>query len=220
VETALMTIQQAAEYLQLSRETLYKYAQSSRVPAVKVGRHWRFSRSALGTWAHDAHERRTAVTEAVGDRGRLEVLVVDDEISVRRLLGAWVGQLGHNVQAAASGGEVLDLLSRRRFDVLFLDLNLADMTGAEILSRLPETDRPSVVLITGAPESRMMDEALRYPVAYALAKPFQKSDVAGVIDMIHIARGRSWQGALKSPQPPVSLTEYAGARANAKEVVT
>jgi hypothetical protein len=66
----------------------------------------------------------------------------------------------------------------------------------------------------------MMDEALRYPVAYALAKPFQKSDVAGVIDMIHIARGRSWQGALKSPQPPVSLTEYAGTRANAKEVVT
>lgn len=46
----LMTIGQAAEYLQLSRETLYKYAQASKIPAVKVGRHWRFSRKAIDAW--------------------------------------------------------------------------------------------------------------------------------------------------------------------------
>ncbi len=196
-----MTIEQAAAYLQLSRETLYKYAQSSRVPAVKVGRHWRFSRNALGAWAHDSTESRPPASATGADRGRLEILVVDDEASLRRLLGAWVDQLGHNVRIASNGHEAIALLGSHRFDVLFLDLHLDDMLGTAILSALPEANRPAVVLITGAPESTTMDEALRYPIAYALSKPFQKSDVAGVIDMVRVARMRN-QVACPKPIPP------------------
>ena len=44
------TIAEAAEYLRLSVETLYKYVQRGVVPAAKVGRHWRFDKAAIDRW--------------------------------------------------------------------------------------------------------------------------------------------------------------------------
>jgi excisionase family DNA binding protein len=207
----LMTIEQAAEYLQLSRETLYKYAQTSKMPAVKVGRHWRFSRQAIDAWINQVSPNRTAAD--VGDSAppvpppnpsatnraspplagprtesrSLRILVVDDESSLRRLLGAWVEQMGHAVQTAATGQEALALIADQSFDLIFLDLHLPDMDGTAILSRLPAESRPAVVLITGIPGGEVMKESLRYPVTYALSKPFQKADIAGVIEMVRLS---------------------------------
>lgn len=197
-----MTIQQAADYLQISRDTLYKYAQASRVPAIKVGRHWRFSRRSLDAWMHPQDEIAAPATPPppVVSSESLQILVVDDELTPRRLIGAWVTQLGHQAQFAASGKEALEILARQRFDIVFLDLYLTDMTGTEILARLPKKDGPSVVLITGVPDSEAMGEALQYPVAYALSKPFQKADVSGVIEMIRMARVKKFApGATSVP---------------------
>ena len=44
---AVMTIEELAEYLKISTSTLYKYAQQGRIPAVKLGKHWRFSKLAI-----------------------------------------------------------------------------------------------------------------------------------------------------------------------------
>lgn len=207
-----MTIEQAAEYLQLSRETLYKYAQTGKMPAVKVGRHWRFSREAIDAWIRQATPgkagadgaepgppatpsslaaaARVAPAPPAGSKNdvrSLHVLVVDDESSLRRLLGAWVEQLGHAVWTAATGREALELLARQAFDLLFLDLHLPDMDGTDILSRLPTESRPAVVLITGIPEGEVMKKSLRYPVTYALTKPFLRADIAKVVEMVRLS---------------------------------
>ena len=46
----VLTIEQAAEYLQISQSTLYKEAQKGKIPCQKIGRRWRFSRLALEKW--------------------------------------------------------------------------------------------------------------------------------------------------------------------------
>jgi len=46
----VMTIDDLASYLQLSKSSLYKLAQAGRVPGQKVGRHWRFHKSAVDIW--------------------------------------------------------------------------------------------------------------------------------------------------------------------------
>ena len=46
----VMTIDDLAGYLQVSKSSLYKLAQEGRVPGQKVGRHWRFSRVAIDRW--------------------------------------------------------------------------------------------------------------------------------------------------------------------------
>ena len=46
----VMTIQETSEYLRVPVSSLYKLAQSGRIPCQKVGRHWRFKRAALENW--------------------------------------------------------------------------------------------------------------------------------------------------------------------------
>ncbi len=46
----VLTIDQLAEYLQLTKSTLYKLVQSGRVPGKKGGRQWRFRREAIDDW--------------------------------------------------------------------------------------------------------------------------------------------------------------------------
>lgn len=46
----VMTIGELAEYLKLSRSTLYKLCQEGKVPGQKVGRHWRFHRTVIDLW--------------------------------------------------------------------------------------------------------------------------------------------------------------------------
>ena len=46
----VLTIDELAEYLKISKSTLYKLVQEGKVPGQKVGRHWRFSRRAIDRW--------------------------------------------------------------------------------------------------------------------------------------------------------------------------
>ena len=46
----VMTIDELAEYLQVSKSSLYKLAQDGQVPAQKVGKHWRFHRETIDSW--------------------------------------------------------------------------------------------------------------------------------------------------------------------------
>ena len=46
----VLTIDELANYLRISRSTLYKLAQEGRVPCQKVGRHWRFPKEAIDRW--------------------------------------------------------------------------------------------------------------------------------------------------------------------------
>ena len=48
--TSILTIDDLAEYLKISKSTLYKLAQAGQVPGQKVGRHWRFRREAIDRW--------------------------------------------------------------------------------------------------------------------------------------------------------------------------
>jgi excisionase family DNA binding protein len=46
----VMDIGDAAEYLQISRDTLYKYASEKKVPAFKLGNRWRFMKAQVDQW--------------------------------------------------------------------------------------------------------------------------------------------------------------------------
>jgi excisionase family DNA binding protein len=46
----ILTVDEAADLLRIPRSTIYKLAQLGKIPAQKVGRHWRFHRAALVDW--------------------------------------------------------------------------------------------------------------------------------------------------------------------------
>ena len=58
-----MTLQEVAEYLQLSKDLIYRLAQNGRIPASKVGSRWRFRRERVDQWMEDM----AVDTDARGD---------------------------------------------------------------------------------------------------------------------------------------------------------
>jgi excisionase family DNA binding protein len=48
--TTVLTIEDLADYLKISKSTLYKLAQEGALPGQKIGRHWRFHRDAVDEW--------------------------------------------------------------------------------------------------------------------------------------------------------------------------
>lgn len=47
---SVLTIDELAEYLKISKSTLYKLVQERKIPGQKVGRHWRFHRETIDRW--------------------------------------------------------------------------------------------------------------------------------------------------------------------------
>lgn len=56
----VLTIDELAEYLKLSKSTLYKLAQERKVPGQKIGKHWRFHRDAIDDWLRGDSQCRIA----------------------------------------------------------------------------------------------------------------------------------------------------------------
>lgn len=57
---AVMTIDELAEYLKLSKSTLYKLCQAGKIPGQKIGRHWRFRRAVIDRWLDRTHSTKEA----------------------------------------------------------------------------------------------------------------------------------------------------------------
>jgi excisionase family DNA binding protein len=53
----VLTIEELAIYLKISKSTLYKLVREGKIPAQKVGRHWRFRRQAIDRWLEETRPR-------------------------------------------------------------------------------------------------------------------------------------------------------------------
>ena len=56
----VMTIEETSHYLRVPLSSLYRLAQSGKIPCQKVGRHWRFRRQALERWLEDSPQQDTS----------------------------------------------------------------------------------------------------------------------------------------------------------------
>lgn len=63
-QDTLLNVKQVAAYLQLKESTIYSWAQDGKIPAIKIGRTWRFRRSDLDIWL----ERHLQTGTSVGNR--------------------------------------------------------------------------------------------------------------------------------------------------------
>ncbi len=119
------------------------------------------------------------------DGDGLSGLIVDDNEINRRYLEAVLHQYGIAVSQAASGGAALEACGRQRFDVVFMDIHMADMDGVETTRRLraqlPEYRGVPVVAVSadvvGDSGARFTAQGLdRF-----LPKPVRERDLAGML---------------------------------------
>ena len=76
------------------------------------------------------------------------VLIVDDEVQIRRLLRVTLEANGYRVLEAATGPDGLAEAAQRNPDVIILDLGLPGMDGLTVLKRLREWSRAPVLVLS------------------------------------------------------------------------
>ena len=105
------------------------------------------------------------------------ILVVDDEIEIVRALRRTLTAHGYKVFTASSGEEAVGVTSKRRPDLLLLDLLLPGMSGLEVCRRVrAESNVPIIVLsVKGAERDKV--EALDLGADDYVSKPFGMDEV-------------------------------------------
>ena len=100
------------------------------------------------------------------------ILVVDDEVEIRRALRTGLGYQGYDVQAVASGEEALERMAAWRPDVVLLDLGLPGADGFEVLSRMRRLGRSAVIVVSVMPGEKDKVRALDLGADDYVTKPF------------------------------------------------
>ena len=111
------------------------------------------------------------------------ILVVDDEFSVAEVLQSALADAGHEVVTAVNGRQGLDLLGKRRPDMVLLDFMMPIMDGPAMLKAMKENPAYSnvpAVVMSSLPESAVAEAARGMYTAY-LRKPFTLAAVTNIV---------------------------------------
>ena len=100
------------------------------------------------------------------------VLVVDDEIQIRRFLRVSLESNGYRVAEAADGRTAMAEAARLRPDLIVLDLNLPDLDGIEVLKRVREWTQTPIIMLSVRDADRDKVAALDAGADDYLTKPF------------------------------------------------
>lgn len=123
------------------------------------------------------------------------ILCVDDDEVTRRLLERLLKNTGFDVTTAKSGMEALARVSKKKPDIILLDIMMPEMDGYEVCSRLQENDETSyipVIFVTALGEKQDKAKAFSAGAADYLVKPIKKDDLMQKIRR-HIKTDMQWK---------------------------
>ena len=183
-DEVFLTTEEVLEYLQVNLRTVYRLIKAGKIPAVRVGRQWRFRKRDIDTWldSQRTHSGGPAPSAPVARHGRARVLVVDDEASIRDLLSRTLALAEYEVDTAADASSALDRVRSVAYDVLVADLKIPGMDGLTLIRQVKRirSELP-VVIITGFSTESSAIEAVNLGVAGYLTKPFRVPQVLAAI---------------------------------------
>lgn len=109
---------------------------------------------------------------------KIEILWIDDEIDLLKIHILFLERKGYLVSVANNGFDALEMIKKKRFDIVFLDENMPGKTGLEILPDI-KIFRPTmpVVMITKSEEEDIMEQAIGSQIDDYLIKPVNPNQI-------------------------------------------
>jgi two-component system cell cycle response regulator CpdR len=185
MDDTFLTTEEVLDYLHVNLRTVYRLIKAGKIPAVRVGRQWRFKRADLDAWLDGQRSRKSrgaAVASPTPSPERPRVLVVDDEASIRELLTRTLALTEYDVEAVADARTGLDRLRLGPYDLMIADLRMPVMDGLTLIRearRLQPTLK--VIIITGYSTESSAIEAVNLGVVGYLVKPFRVPQVLAAV---------------------------------------
>ena len=186
IDESFLTTEEVLEYLQVNLRTVYRLIKAGKIPAVRVGRQWRFRKRDIDAWLDSQRLRggaRAASSAPPPSRPTTgtthpRVLVVDDEASIRDLLAKTLALADYKVDVAPDGRTALERMRMYPYDLLIADLKMPGMDGLTVIreAKRYKVDLP-VIIITGFSTESSAIEAVNLGVAGYLTKPFRVPQV-------------------------------------------
>jgi len=189
IDETFLTTEEVLEYLQVNLRTVYRLIKAGKIPAVRVGRQWRFRKRDIDGWLDSQRARGSAVrpltaagpaaaARPTNGTDRPRVLVVDDEASIRDLLSKTLALAEYDVDVAPDGRSALERLRIYPYDLLIADLKMPGLDGLSVIreAKRYKSDLP-VIIITGYSTESSAIEAVNLGVAGYLTKPFRVPQV-------------------------------------------
>src|SRR5436190_16301350 len=186
MDETFLTTEEVLEYLQVNLRTVYRLIKAGKIPAVRVGRQWRFRKRDIDAWLDSQRPRGGAarpVAAAAPARpapagGRPRVLVVDDESSIRDLLTKTLALAEYDVDAAPDGRSALERMRLYPYDLLIADLKMPGIDGLAVIREAKRLNANlPVIIITGYSTESAAIDAVNLGVAGYLTKPFRVPQV-------------------------------------------
>jgi excisionase family DNA binding protein len=170
----LMTVKETAEYLRIPLPTVYYLVQRGQLPAIQIGGRWRVKKDALDRDVLRADEQ-----------GQPTVLVVDDDEELQEMFKLFLKKASLSRLIVGTGIEALAALDKQNFDLCYIDLQLPDITGDEIyaVAKAKYPDLP-IVVVTGFPDSQMLDNILKHGPVTVLKKPLEVEQLTQTLRLI------------------------------------
>ena len=184
MDDTFLTTEEVLAYLQVNLRTVYRLIKAGKIPAVRVGRQWRFRKGDIDAWLDSQRPRSGRAAAALATpapravSGRPRILVVDDEASIRDLLSKTLALADYDVDTSPDGRSALERMRMYPYDLLIVDLKMPGMDGLAVVreARRMKADLP-VIVITGYSTEAAAIEALNLGVTSYLTKPFKVSQV-------------------------------------------
>lgn len=178
-DEVFLTTEEVLEYLQVNLRTVYRLIKAGKIPAVRVGRQWRFRKRDIDAWLEGQRpaQGRAGSEPSAPQVGRAEgkrVLVVDDEASIRELLSKTLALENYDVDTAGDGVAALDRMRAFAYDLLIADLKMPGMDGLTLIRQAKRLNAGlRIIIITGFSTESSAIEAVNLGVDGYLTKPFR-----------------------------------------------
>ena len=116
-------------------------------------------------------------------KNAITILVVDDELMMRKLLTKILSREGYNVLTAQDGAEALDIIRKETVNIVISDMKMPKMNGFELL-RLVKKDYPAIgmIIMTAYGDTYTVKDALLLGADEYITKPFKSFEVSLIVE--------------------------------------
>jgi two-component system KDP operon response regulator KdpE len=114
--------------------------------------------------------------EAMSEKG-MRILVIDDEMQIRKLLRVALGAHGYDIREAATGEDGINQIAGFKPDLVVLDLGLPDIDGKSVVKKVREWSQVPIIILTARDQEQEKIEALDAGADDYLTKPFSVGEL-------------------------------------------